>query len=145
MSDKTKDQLEKEHSEQMNKDAVERVKEETLSQEEANRIESAFFEDDEVIKLRNGKTYRVPPCTLKDARKLMKLLGTVNVDAIILNFVPTGDDEVDDKRQNDLFDILLMAFRNYPEADKDFIDSYVDLNTAKKIIDVLIGLNGLKK
>lgn len=138
--------LERKHSEVMNKKAVERIKEEArLSVEEAERIESVFFEDDEEVMLRDGKRYKIPPCSLKDARRLMKLLRTVNVDAIILNFLPTDDPEGDAKREQDLFDILLMAFKNYPHVDRDYIDEYVDLDTARKIIDIIIGLNGLKK
>lgn len=143
-----KDQLEKEHSEQMNQEALDRIQQEEekkLSQEEADRVEAVFFEDDEIVKLRDGKNYRVPPASLKDARKLMKTLKTVNVDVIILNFLPTDDEEFDKKREDDLYDILLMAFRNYPEIDRDYIDQYVDIEMARKIIDVLIGLNGLKK
>lgn len=134
MTDKA--QLEKEHSEQMNKEALERIKAEA---------EKYIFEDDEKIKLRNGKTYVVPPLTLRNARLLMKKLRTVNVDAIILNFLPTGNDEADLKREDDLFDILKMAFVNYPEVDRDFIDVHMDLDTARITIEVLIGLNGLKK
>ena len=32
---------------------------EKLTPEEAKRIESVFFEDDDVIKLRDGKEYRI--------------------------------------------------------------------------------------
>lgn len=144
-----KEQMEKQHSEMMNKEAVERIKQETekesISKKEADRIEKAFFEDGETIKLRDGKTYTIAPCTLKEARKLMKCLETVNVDIIILNFMPTDDPEADAKREQDLFDILLMAFKDYPHVDKDYIDNYVDLNTAREIIDTMIGLNGIKK
>lgn len=31
-----------------------------LTKEEADRIESVFFEDDESIKLRDGKVYKIP-------------------------------------------------------------------------------------
>ncbi len=132
----TKEQLEMEHSQKMNEEAVNRIK----GQQEEERTAAIFFEDDAQVTLRNGSTYNISPCTLKEARRLMNLLKTVNIDAIILNFIP--DDETN---ENDLFDILLMGFKNYKEVDREFIDNYVDLTTAKKIIEALIGLNGLKK
>lgn len=140
-----KEALERAHAEEMNRQAVEKIKQEVLTKEEAERIEGVVFEDDERIKLRDGREYIVPPCNLKDARRLMKLVKTVNIDAIILNFVPTEDEGYDKQREDDLFDILLMAFKLYPHVDKDYLDEYCDLNTARKIIEVLIGLNGLKK
>lgn len=118
-------------------------KAEKITKEEAERIESVFFEDDAEITLRDGKKYKITPCTLKDARKLMKLLKTVNIEAIILNFLP--DDEGGADSEEDLFDILLIAFKGYPEVDKDFIDSYVDLEIARKVVEIMIGLNGIKK
>lgn len=151
MSDKAT--LEKEHSESMNQSAVDRIKAE--EEEEAKSLEAkkaeleakeaAIFEDDTPIKLRDGKQYFVPPLSLKNARSLMKKLQTVNVDVIILNFIPTGDVEADINREQDLFDILLMAFVNYPAVDRDYLDSYVDVETARKIVDVLLGLNAIKK
>ncbi len=116
--------------------------EKVLTKEEADRIESIFFEDDESVKLRDGKTYKIPPSNLKNARRLMQLLKTVNIDAIILNFSPTGEDE---QKENDLFEALLIAFSNYPEVDREYLENYVDIITASKIIEILIGLNGLKK
>ena len=41
----------------------------------------------------------------------MQLLKTVNIDAIILNFIPTDNDELDQRRQQDLFDVLGIAFK----------------------------------
>jgi hypothetical protein len=104
---KDKVQLEKEHSEMMNREAVERIKREA---EELERSEAAIFEDDAPIKLRNGKTYYIPPLTLKNARTLMKKLRTINVDAIILNFLPTGNEELDKQREDDLFEVPQMAY-----------------------------------
>lgn len=141
MEKKDKEILEKQHSQQMNQEAVERIKKE----QESVNSENIWFEYDEEIKLRDGKTYKIPPCSLRDAKRLMKLLKTVNVDVIILNFVPTDDDKADQQREQDLFDILLMGFKNYPHVDRDYIDKFVDLETARKIIDILIGINGLKK
>lgn len=119
------------------------AKEEKITKEEAEQIESVFFEDDEEIMLRDGKTYKLHPCTLKDARKLMKLLKTVQIDAIILNFLP--EDEGGAGSEEDLFDILLIAFKGYPHVDRDYIDNYVDLETARQIIEIMIGINGIKK
>lgn len=155
-----KERAERELAEKVNAEAAERFKNDPnnmkVTQEEADAAERAFFEDDEVITLRDKRKYRIPPCNLKDARRLMKLLKTVNVDAIILNFIPTDDAENDEKRQNDLFDILAMAFKNYHHivtkgengeyiVNRDYLDEYLDLNTARSVIDILIGLNGLKK
>lgn len=145
MSEINKEQLEQEHSQSMNQDAVERIKQEEATQAELDRREDFFFEDDEVITLRNGKKYNVPPLNLKNARKLMQKIKTINIDAIILNFLPTGDEEADEKRQDDLYEVLQMAFVNYPEVDRDFIDEYVDVNTARKLFDTLVGLNAIKK
>jgi recombinational DNA repair protein RecR len=136
---------EREHSKKMNDEAVERIKKEALTQEQADEIERAFFEDDVEIKLRDGKKYKVPPCSLKNARKLMKLLKSVNVDMVILNYVPTGDSELDEKRANDLVEILSYAFVNYPDINRDYIEDIVDVDTAKKIVEVLIGINSIKK
>ncbi|WP_429845196.1 hypothetical protein [Brevibacillus sp. FIR094] len=129
------EELEKKHAEMMNQEAVERIK----KQQEADLVEAVFFEDDSEIMLRDGKTYRIPPVTLKDARILMKKLGTVHIDAIILNFLPY------ENKEEDLFDILLLGFRNYPSVTREYLDEHCDLETAKKLINILIGLNGLKK
>lgn len=147
MENEEKLRLEKEHSQKMNDEAVDRIKkaEEPITKAEAERIEAVWFEDDAEVRLRDGKRYKVPPVTLRDARRLMQLIKTVNVDAIILNFLPTGDDEEDNKRAVELFEIMRMAFQAYPEIDDAFIDKNVDVVIAKDIIDTMIGLNGLKK
>lgn len=141
-----KTQLEKEHSEQMNEAAIERIKEEAAKDElTTEKKEEVFFEDTHPIRLRDGKIYQIPPLTLKNARQLMKKLKTVNVDVIILNFLPTGDEVKDAERESDLYDILEMAFAHYPEIDRDYIDENMDLEQARETIDILIGLNQLKK
>lgn len=112
--------------------------------DDVSRTGSIFFEDDAEIKLRDGKVYKIPPATLKDARKLMEKLKTVNVDIIILNFISTDDNNAT-QRENDLFDILMIAFKNYPEITKEYIEEYVDVELAKKIIEIMIGLNDIKK
>lgn len=121
------------------------VNQEVLTKEESDRIESIFFEDDAEIKLRDGKVYKIPPPTLKNARRLMKLLKTVNIDFILLNFAPTGNEEEDAKRENDLFEILSIAFIGYPHVTREYLENYVDTELASEIINILIGLSGLKK
>lgn len=118
------------------------LEEKALTKEEAIKIESIFFEDDESIRLRDGKTYKIPPANLKNARRLMQLLKTVNIDAIILNFSPNDEDE---QKENDLYEVLQIAFSAYPEIDREYLENYVDIVTASEIIEILIGLNGLKK
>lgn len=115
-----------------------------LTQEEADIREKVFFEDDEKIRLRDGRTYYIPPLSLKDARKLLKLLNTIDSGVIIANLIPEGEDEED--RYDELMQVLLMAFKPYyKDMTVEYLEEYVDLDTAKKIIDCMIGLNGLKK
>ncbi|PYE51415.1 hypothetical protein HUB98_05360 [Paenibacillus barcinonensis] len=154
------ERAERELAERLNEEAASRFKHNSenkkVTPEEIEAAERAFFEDDEIVTLRDRRKYRIPPCSLKDARRLMKLLKTVNIDAIILNFIPTDDDELDQQRQQDLFDVLGIAFKNYPHIvtkddqgeyiiNREYLDEYLDLNTARKVIDLMIGLNGLKK
>ncbi|CCF16582.1 DNA polymerase III subunits gamma and tau [Brevibacillus laterosporus GI-9] len=115
-----------------------------LSQEEASIREKVFFEEDEKVRLRDGKTYSIPPLGIRDARKLMKLLNTIDSGIIIANLIP--ESELDDDRYEELLHVLLMAFKPYyKHVDTDYLADFVDLETAKKIIDAMIGLNGLKK
>jgi len=118
-----------------------------ITKEESERLASVFFEDDEEITLRDGKKYKIAPCTLAEARKLTQLIKTVNVDAIILNFIPEIDEDSGEEitREDDLLSILLMAFKNYPHIDKNYIDNYVDLELAREIIEIMLGINGIKK
>jgi hypothetical protein len=114
-----------------------------LTQEEADFIEKVFFEEDETIRLRDGRTYRIPALSLKDGRKLMKQLHTIDATVIISNLIE--DEEGNDNFDN-LMSVLLMAFRPYyKDIDADYLAEYVDIETAKKIIDIMIGINGLKK
>lgn len=120
------------------------MQEEPITQEESEYIEKVFFEDDEEIRLRDGRTYRIPPLGLKDARKLMKLINSVDSTFIIMNFMETDEGEGD--KYNELMELLLLAFKPYyKHVDADYLAEYVDLVTAKKIIDIMTGLNGLKK
>jgi hypothetical protein len=115
-----------------------------ITQEEADKVSAIWFEDDEEIRLRDGKTYKIPPSNLVDARKIMELLKIINVDYVALNFVPSGNAELDTKRVEGLFTMLEIAFKPYGLT-RDYLDMYVDVVTARKICDILIGLNGLKK
>ncbi len=126
-------------------DKTQDVDKDSVTPEESERVERVIFEDDEVVALRNGKLYKIPPCNFKDARRLMKLLRTVNVDVIIFNFLPTENEDEDEKRISDLYTLMKIAFQDYPEVDNVFIDNFVDLKIARKVIEILIDLNGLKK
>jgi hypothetical protein len=126
--------------------AAEEEKKAPLTQEEAEVREKVFFEEDEKVRLRDGKTYYIPPLGLKDARKLMKKLNSIDSGVIIANLIPADEDEDGEDRYNELLDVLLMAFAPYyKHVTADHLEEYVDLETAKKIIDSMIGLNGLKK
>lgn len=124
---------------------AETKQDEKITKEESERVAGVFFEDDFEVRLRDNKTYFIPPSNLKNARRLMTLLKEVDWDAVMLNFVPTGDEEVDSKRINSLFEILEIAFVNHPQITRDYLEEYVDVITASKIVEALIGLNGLKK
>ncbi|MWV43100.1 DNA polymerase III subunit gamma/tau [Paenibacillus sp. HJL G12] len=115
-----------------------------ITQDEADIREKVFFEEDEKIRLRDGKTYYIPPLGLKDARKLMKKLNTIDNGVIIANLIPEGSEDED--RFEELMEVLLMAFKPYyKDMTTEHLENYVDLESAKKIIDCMIGLNGLKK
>lgn len=126
----------------MNRQGVERIKQEAVS-----RSEAVFFEDDEEITLRDGRKYKIPPATLKQARRIMQLLRTVDVQAVVLNFLPTGNEETDRQREENFFELMEIAFSKYPEVsgNREYLEENVDLVIARKVIDVLIGINGLKK
>lgn len=141
----TKEEKELEVAKILNQQAVERIKQEAKASLEVAQSEAIFFEDDVEIMLRDGKKYRIPPCTLKDARRLMNLLKEIQPDLIIANFLPTGDEEEDNKRIDSLYEVLLIAFKKYPHVTREYLEEYVDIGLAKKIIEILIGLNGLKK
>jgi hypothetical protein len=118
-------------------------KKEPITQEESEYIEKVFFEEDETVRLRDGKTYRIPPLSVKDARRLMKLLNTIDTAIIISNLI-AEDGEND--RYDELMEVLLMAFKPYyKHVTVEYLAEYVDLVIAKQIIDAMIGLNGLKK
>lgn len=118
-------------------------KKETLTPEEAEYIEKVFFEEDEKVKLRDGMTYTIPPLGLKDAKELMKKLNSIDTAIIIANLI---EDEEGNSNYNELLEVLLMGFKPYyKDMTVEYLEEYVDIVTAKQIIDILIGLNGLKK
>jgi len=126
-----------------NGEATEAKKEkEPLTEEEALVIEKVFFEEDESVRLRDGRNYRIPPLGLKDARKLMRKLNTIDTSIIISNLIDTDGED----RYDELLDVLMMAFRPYHKTmTVEYLEEYIDLVSAKQIIDSMIGLNGLKK
>jgi hypothetical protein len=135
------EEAELQHSEEMNAAAVERIKQEA----EALVSADVWFETENYIELLDGKKYALRPAKLRQAKRLMELLGTVSLDIIILNFLDTGNATDDTKRANDFFEALGIAFSNYPHVTREYLDEHCDLEMAKKILDFMIGLNGLKK
>lgn len=123
--------------------------EEVVTPEQAAKIESDFFEDGETIEFydrvnRQKLTYIIPPLTLKDARVFMRLLKSIDIDFIIINFVPGEDDKTD--KSSELFEVLMLAFKyNYPDMTVDRLEEICNINKAKELINIMIGINGLKK
>ncbi|GAA0376753.1 DNA polymerase III subunit gamma/tau [Bacillus horti] len=116
---------------------------EEISPEEASFREKVFFEEDESVRLRDGISYKIPPLGIKAAKELMKKLNSVDTAIIIANMI---ENEAGDTNYNDLLEVLLMGFKPYyPKMTTDYLEEYIDIVTAKEIIDILIGLNGLKK
>lgn len=128
---------------EVNVESTEKEEFKEITQEEADYIEKVFFEEDDEIRLRDGKTYRIPPLGLKDARKLIKLLNTIDTGIIISNLLENDNGE---DKYNELLKVLEMGFKPYySHVDSGYLADYVDVVSAKKIIDSMIGLNGLKK
>lgn len=136
---------EQEVKQEVTQNAQEQTQEEEpkLTKEEAEYIEKVFFEEDETVRLRDGITYKIPPLGLKDAKNLMNKLNSIDTSIIIANLI--ADEEGNDN-YDELLEVLLMAFKPYyKHITVDYLAEYVDINTAKQIIDIMIGLNGLKK
>ncbi len=116
---------------------------ESLTKDQAIKIEKDFMEDGEPIILRDKITYIIPPLLLKDAKKLMNKLETIDTDLIIINFI-ANDEGV--TKEDELFEVLLLGFKyNYPDMAAERLEEICDLQKAKEIINLMIGLNGLKK
>ncbi|MGG3797722.1 DNA polymerase III subunit gamma/tau [Metabacillus fastidiosus] len=122
----------------------EEIKQEpALTKDESEYIEKVFFEEDETVRLRDGVSYKIPPLGLKDAKNLMNKLNTIDTGIIIANLIEDGEGE---DNYDQLLDVLLMAFKPYHKhITVDYLADYVDITSAKAIIDIMIGLNGLKK
>ena len=139
----------KEAAEKATKDSLERIKAEQEIEKNAKKetvkSEGIWFEDgSDEIKLLDGARYRIYPVNLKKARRLLQLLKTVNVDMAITNFMPSGDDELDVKREEEFIEMISMAFEKHG-VDRDYIEENVDVVTATKIAGILLGVNGIKK
>ncbi|MFC3781619.1 DNA polymerase III subunit gamma/tau [Bacillus chungangensis] len=114
-----------------------------LTKEESDYMEKVFFEEDDTVRLRDGITYKIPPLGLLDGKNLMKKLNTIDTGIIISNLIA---DESGEDHFEELLEVLLMAFKPYyKEITADYLANYVDIHTAKQIIDIMIGLNGIKK
>ena len=135
-----------ESSEKATQDSVERIKNEVKpkTKEENFQSESVWFEDGKEIKLLDGKKYLIMPVSLRKARRLMQILKTVNVDMAIMNFIPSDNEELDNKRQEELLEMMEIAFSKY-NLGREYIEDNVDVVTATKIADILLGINGIKK
>jgi hypothetical protein len=143
----------KQAAQEMNDEAIARIKaeEQAKAAEAIARAEVVWFEDDDQITLRDGSVRKIPPLTIGEARRFMTLVKTVNIDAIILNFAPGAD-----KSEADLYDILSLAFKNYPdmvtikedsslEPKRAYMDRVIDIRMARHLIDTMLDLNALKK
>lgn len=114
-----------------------------LTEEESEYIEKVFFEEDETVRLRDGISYHIPPLGLRDAKNLMKKMNSIDTGIIIANLI---EDEKGDDNYDELLSVLLMAFKPYyKQMTVEYLGEYVDIASAKSIIDIMIGLNGLKK
>lgn len=117
------------------------TQEEKLTFEESEYQAKVMFEDDAEVKLRDGKTYKVMPLGLMDGRTFMKKLKSINTEIIMLNLM---EDMEGNSAEDDLYDVLLLAFKYnplYDFVDKDYLGRYCDVVIAKKIIEIMLGLN----
>lgn len=122
---------------------VETVDEKVLTPEESSYIQKVFFEEDEVIYLRDGKKYHIPPLSLRDGVKLMNKLNEIDSSIIIMNLIDDGNGET---KFDLLMEVLHMAFKPYyKDITIDYLAEFIDINTAKTILDIMIGLNQIKK
>lgn len=115
-----------------------------ITQEEADQIEKVMFEDDAEVKLRDGKTYKLMPFGLKDARRFMQKLKTINTEVIMLNLL---DDMNGSNAEEDLYEVLMLAFKYnplYKHVTIDYLGEFCDVVIARKIIEVLLGLNDIQ-
>lgn len=138
-----KDTTQQQDEVKVQEDKQDQDTEDILTKEEAEYIEKVFFEEDDAVRLRDGISYKIPPLSLKDAKNLMNKLNTIDTGVIIANLIA---DENGEDSYDELLEVLLMAFKPYyKNMTLDYLAEYVDIETAKQIIDIMIGLNGLKK
>lgn len=131
------------HEKEKGSHESEKSKKEGLTPAEGSYLEKVFFEEDESVRLRDGISYKIPPLGIKAAKQLMKKLNSVDTAIIIANMI---ENEAGDSHYNELMEVLLMGFKPYyPDMTVEYLEEYIDIVTAKEIIDILIGLNGLKK
>ncbi|MBO9598586.1 MAG: hypothetical protein J7559_12320 [Cohnella sp.] len=134
-----KDQLEKEHSTSMNTEAVEKIK------AEAKASVDTWFEEGRSIKLLDGKTYEIKPIPLKLGRKLMKLLGSLILESVLLNFADTGNEEEDEARIRRFYETLTLAFHSNDTITAEYLDEYCNFSMAAEIFQYVVEVNGIKK
>jgi hypothetical protein len=140
----TKEELERQHAQEMNAAAIEKIKAE-VANDVNNKSEATWFEYGKVIKLLDGKEYALRPAKLKHGKRLMFLLSNISVDNVLINFINTGDAEADAQRIQYLYEALKIAFHNYPEVTEEYLDEYCDFAIVHDILEALIDMNGLKK
>lgn len=141
-----KEQLELENAQAMNDEAIERIKNEA---EETSRSteesEDIWFENGRKIKLLDGKEYWIKPSKLGVGRRLMKLLGTISLDSVLINFLETGNEQADSERVNNLYEVLRTALYEYPHITNEYLDEHCDFAMVSQILNYIIEVNSLKK
>lgn len=139
-------QWDMEASKEANEASVERIRNEAKAKNKEDNFESEkiWFEDGKEVQLLDGKKYCITPVSLKKARRLMQILKTVNVDVAIMNFIPTDNEELDNRRQEELIEMMEIAFSRY-NLGRDYLEENIDVVTATLVADILLGINGIKK
>lgn len=137
----------------MNEEATARVgemiarqseQEQTVTPEQAEYNKKVWMETGKPFTFRDGKTYYVQPSALSDAFEIMSILSKINVSLVIANFMPTGDEEKDKERIDNVYRIMELAFKQYGLT-REYIDQNVDVVMASRIIEAVAGMNGLLK
>lgn len=139
-----KEKLEQANSAAVNAEAVERIKQEALAAE-TQKSEDAWFEHGLSVTFLDGKQYELKPIKLGNAQRLMRLLGTISIDVIILNFLDTGNPTEDEKRISDFFEAMQLTLSHYPEITREYLDEQCDIAIAKQVLEGAIGLNRIIK
>jgi hypothetical protein len=137
----TKEELEKVHAQGMNDEAIARIKAEAVTA----KSEDVWFPTGKKITLLDGKEYMMKPSKLGQGRRLMKLLGNISLDSLIINFIETGNEEADKQRVDNFYEALQIALYSYPEITREYLDEYCDFSHVREILDYIIEANNLKK